>query len=143
MLGRDPNASHIGRIAARWLGETADTFKIFSPLGPYLPDFLHPFGFILLTLAPFPNAGPVMQRMVCLGWFAFNAVFEVGQLYDHAFAQWISKTLPQGDFSAALADYFIHGTFDGLDLIAILLGSSAAYLFITKIKPIRQPKKRQ
>ena len=54
------------------------TGPFFGVLGPWLPSFVHPFAFSLLTAA-------ALQRSVspaygaCAAWWAVNIAFEVGQ----------------------------------------------------------------
>lgn len=133
VLSRDPDSSHIGRIAQHWVGNAAGAYQLFGPLGSWLPDFIHPFAFILITLAFLPDSSKVARYVVCLGWFAFNFLFEIGQLFGQTIAQWIASTLPQGKMTMALADYFACGTFHAGDLIAITFGSVAAYFLSIKI----------
>jgi len=41
--------------------------------------FIHPFAFILLTVAVWPKSGAASKRIVCLGWLACDLPFEIGQ----------------------------------------------------------------
>jgi hypothetical protein len=125
--GRAPHSSHLGKLVHYWLGQDTCTYSIFGPLGNYLPDFIHPFGCICLTLAALPNAGPVLKRTVCAFWLLFNVAFELGQHYGRVLDEMIHAAFPQGILTTALADFFHCGTFDPGDLIAILMGTVSAY----------------
>jgi len=103
--------------------------NLFGSVGKSLPAFVHVFSFILLT------AGLVscQQRgflIICLSWFLVDSVFELGQKY-HA---WSSRTIPDWftgiPFLENTRNYFLQGTFDFLDLVAITLGTVAAYFVL-------------
>jgi hypothetical protein len=88
-------------------------------------------------VAVWPKPGPAAKRFVCLGWLAFDLLFEIGQRYGAALSGWISASLPDGRFSTALADYFAYGTFSPGDLVAITLGALAGYLYVCAFGPGR------
>ena len=103
--------------------------NLFGPIGKSLPSFIHVFSFILLT------AGIISSRkkgflIVCLCWFTIDCVFELGQKFNSLSL----KTIP-GWFSSIpvlenTRNYFIHGTFDFNDLVAISVGTIAAYFVL-------------
>ena len=103
--------------------------NLFGPIGKSLPSFIHVFSFILLT------AGIISSRkkgflIVCLCWFTVDCVFELGQKFNSLSL----KTIP-GWFSGIpilenTRNYFIHGTFDFNDLVAISVGTIAAYFVL-------------
>ncbi len=137
LLGRAPGSNHLGQWGAGWLGDLGNSIHLFGPLGPYLPDFIHPFAFILLTVAVWPKPGPAAKRFICLGWLACDLFFEIGQRYGATLSGWIAGSLPGGRFSTALADYFVYGTFSPGDLVAITLGALAGYLYVCALGPGR------
>ena len=96
----------------------------FGSVGPWLPSFIHPFAFSLLTVAALgPSRRP--RYGACMAWGAVNAAFELGQLPQVA-ASLGPALRESAPASRALADYFTRGRFDLLDLAAVALGSVAA-----------------
>jgi hypothetical protein len=96
---------------------------LFGPMGAWLPSFVHPLAFALLTAAVLPAASP-WRYGGCAAWGAVNAAFELGQ---HAAlkATWLALT-ERGVVPVPVARYFIHGTFDVADLVAAVVGAFAA-----------------
>lgn len=85
---------------------------LFGSIGQWLPSFVHPFGFSLLTAATRPrDAAPAYDA--CLAWWAVNVIFETGQ---H----------PQF--------HLLRGTFDVGDLLAATLGALAAAAVIRLVR---------
>ena len=103
-------------------------FNLFGVLGHHLPSFVHVYAFILLTALV---TSPYRLKPVypCLAWFSIDSLFELGQ-YDPV-AQWIASLLAGGysglPFFENSAQYFLLGTFDVIDLVAIGAGTVAAY----------------
>jgi hypothetical protein len=100
---------------------------VFGALGYWLPSFVHVFAFSLFTGAALPERS-VPRYGACIGWFAVNLVFEVGQ--HPTVSARLAKVL-QGDLSGMplaqrLARYFVHGTFDSGDIFAALMGALGA-----------------
>jgi len=98
---------------------------LFGPIGAVLPAFIHVFSFSLIT-AGLLGCGKIGYLVICSSWLAIDLAFELGQKFD----SWASSLIP--DFSGipfleASRDYFILGTFDYYDLVAIVLGSIAAF----------------
>ena len=117
------------------IGLPAFTPGVFGPVGPILPAFAHVLAFILLTTALIGSTRAVCLS-ACLGWWVVDAAFELGQ--HPAVADWLSTHLSPGPENLAIVnhtvDYFVYGTFDPWDLVAITVGVLAAYLVIEKTK---------
>ena len=99
----------------------------FGTLGQWLPSFVHAFAFSLLTAAALhPRAGPAYP--VCVIWGALNVLFEIGQ-YPLVSAR-LADTLRDCErwlpFARSLSNYFVRGTFDPGDVVAAILGATAA-----------------
>lgn len=116
-----------------FLAAKPHTHTFLSPvlvrLGNSLPTFIHVLAFSLMT------AGLVARRkkgyaIVCLAWFAVDALFELAQGFGDTMIPiipgWFSNVL----FLENTRDYFLHGRFDYLDLVSIALGSAAAYILL-------------
>lgn len=105
----------------------------FGALARWLPSFVHPLAFGLFTATLLP-ARPGWRVGGCVLWGAVNAAFEFGQ---HSFvsASLAAKLLGGAGAAAApwrqaLAGYFVAGTFDSGDLVAIVLGTAVAVLVL-------------
>ncbi len=107
------------------------TPPVFGVIGHSLPTFAHVFAFCLLTAALLSHAKRTAIT-VCLGWFLVEAAFELGQ--HSALALALLTAMPPWFAGLPIlnksANYFLHGTFDPLDMLAIALGALAAYLVI-------------
>ena len=131
LLDRSPTSVFF--LPALWHGRHVAWF----PLGGVLPEFLHVFAFILLTAAVVP--GPPRPIAICGVWLAIEALFEIGQhpglapAIAAALPGWLEQ-IPVLDRSAS---YFLHGTFDWGDLVAIALGVLTAYAVIKRTESWR------
>lgn len=109
------------------LYKTLPTF--FGAIGNSLPTFVHVFSFILLT-AGFMSCRKAGYMAICLGWFSVDLFFELGQ----KFSAWSVKMIPGWfdtiPFLENTKSYFIHGTFDLIDVAAIVLGATTAYFIL-------------
>ena len=102
---------------------------LFGRLGNILPAFVHVFSFALLTTGIFAcrKRGCIVA---CLFWLTVDSGFELGQ----KFGIWSSSLVP--DWFAGIPilentrNYFAVGTFDLMDLAAIVMGSLAAYFIM-------------
>jgi glycopeptide antibiotics resistance protein len=101
----------------------------FGPLGNHLPDFIHPLSFILIT-AGIVSCRKKGYRIICLSWFVIDCIFELGQKYSSLFVKAVPDWFSEIPFLEAFKNYFNRGTFDIYDIIAIFLGTGAAYLVL-------------
>jgi len=104
--------------------------NLFGPFGSSLPTYVHVFSFILIT------AGLMTYRkrgylIICLGWFLVDVAFELGQKFNG----WSAGIIPDWFDGIPLLEgsrsYFLKGTFDFLDLVAICLGTITAYFLLS------------
>ena len=102
---------------------------LFGPLGGSLPSFTHVLACILIT-ASFLGPTERRYRIVSLAWCCIDCLAELGQKYSQrpvdTLPDWIA-TIP---FSGKTLDYFAQGTFDWLDLAAVLAGTLCGYLLL-------------
>jgi hypothetical protein len=113
---------------------------LFGAVGHWLPSFVHPFAFSLLTaMALGPAARP--RYGICAAWCAVNVAFEFGQLPQ--VSAWLAAALHASFLpeptTRPLAAYFLHGTFDPADLAAVLLGSLAAAAVLRLLHGASEP----
>ena len=103
--------------------------NLFGFIGNTLPAFVHAFSFILIT------AGLMACRkkgclIICLSWFFIDCAFELGQKFNG----WATKIVPDCFAGAPVLEnsenYFRLGTFDFLDMAAIIISSITAYFVL-------------
>jgi hypothetical protein len=111
--------------------------NVFGFIGGSLPEFVHVFSFILIT-AGLLFCNERGYPVICLSWFLLDAAAEFGQY----FTIWYSKIIPDWftgiPFLENTESYFLHGTFDFIDLVAITLGTLIAYLVLLTTKKGRE-----
>ncbi|MCW9013687.1 MAG: hypothetical protein OQL06_07875 [Gammaproteobacteria bacterium] len=91
-----------------------------------IPSFLHIYAFILLSTAVI-SANIITLRLICIFWLVVELLFEIGQ--QPSMTDSIIDILPDW-FNHAIANYFIYGHFDMLDVSALILGVIAAYFTV-------------
>lgn len=108
---------------------------VFGALGGHLPEFVHVYAFILLTVAI--SSWPARVLPICGFWWAVDSLFEIGQ--HPAIAPTIAAALPNWFRGIPILDhtasYFLRGTFDPGDLVSIILGTVVAYLIYRRYPP--------
>lgn len=110
------------------IGALADNHKLwFGALGDHIPELVHVYAFILLTASI--AAWPVRAWLLCGFWLVIELLFEIGQ--RPPFAAQIAGAIPRWFQDVPVlensAAYFLRGVFDPWDLVAIFLGTLAAY----------------
>jgi hypothetical protein len=100
-----------------------------AKLSGWLPSFTHVYAFSLVTatfLTPARRAMPT----ACVSWWAIDSMFELGQ--HPALAPMIAAALPGWFAEVPLLDhaasYFLDGTFDVCDMLAVTAGALVAAL---------------
>jgi hypothetical protein len=118
------------RSGTAWLIASTGVFgpqHLFGDVGQWLPSFVHPFAFSLLTaavLAPTAQA----RLAACAAWAGVNLLFEAGQhrALSGPLSHLLLGPLAGWPGSHMLARYFVQGRFDPGDLAAVLAGALAA-----------------
>ena len=103
-----------------------DFFGIF---GNYFPAFIHIFSFILIT-AGLLCCQKKGYLIICLSWFLVDCGFEVGQRFNTAVLRIIPDWFRGIPFLENTENYFLHGTFDAIDIVAIAFGTIISYLIL-------------
>ena len=127
ILSRPTGSTYLGKIIGAHVGDFSSKMDIFGIFGGTLPDFSHAFAFALITMAIFPRAGRKLRGVICLSWLVVELFFEIGQRFGHQIAQCLLEIVPYRGVSDPLANYFVNGTYDHLDVFAICLGITVAY----------------
>ena len=117
------------------LGQIIDTFmedasgiNLFGMFGGVIPEFAHSFSFALITMAIFPGSSRKAKGLICFFWLFVELFFEIGQGFGRKIAGYIPGFFDQIYILDNLKSYFINGTYDHLDVLAICLGITAAYV---------------
>lgn len=125
LSGRPP--AHVYLFGGFSVDAIQNTLAI-GATGQWLPSFIHPYLFILLTaLAIGPGTGVLLAN--CLFWSSMGWLFELGQ--HPALSASLAARIPEWFSTIPLlensSNFFVHGTFDPLDLVATAAGTLAAW----------------
>ncbi|MFC1613436.1 hypothetical protein ACFL23_03845 [Patescibacteria group bacterium] len=103
--------------------------NIFGFIGNNLPSFIHVFSFILITggLISYNNK---RYFIISLFWLIINFAFELGQKFNLFSSKIIPCWFEYIPFLENAKNYFLKGTFDIFDLLAIVIGSLLAYILL-------------
>jgi len=106
---------------------TLATDPVFGAVGPWLPSFIHPFAFSLLTAAAVRRSTSPGYG-ACAAWWAVNMVFEFAQhpQLSGPFAEAVNALFGPSWLSRALSNYALRGSFHVDDLVAATAGALAA-----------------
>jgi hypothetical protein len=106
---------------------TLATGPVFGVVGPWLPSFVHPFAFSLLTAAT-GRRSTFPAYSACAAWWAVNMVFEFAQhpQFSGRFAESVNVLLGQTWLSRTVSNYALRGSFHVDDLVAATAGALAA-----------------
>ena len=126
LLARDPQRVY---FLAGWWSHRPLHGAFFATVGAWLPSLVHAYVLSLLTAALLrPTRGAVFGA--CLMWYAIDTLFELGQ--HPALSPLVASALPKWFAHVPVLDqagrYFLFGTFDVRDLLAIAAGALAAAL---------------
>jgi len=100
--------------------------NLFGPIGNFLPAFIHVFAFALIT-AGVISCGKKGWVIICLSWFLIDSAFEFGQKYG----TWTANHIPGFFADIPILEntkaFFLRGTFDVHDFVAMAMGAITAY----------------
>ncbi len=110
---------------------TVSTGYIFNSI----PSFFHTFAFILL-IAIVLNPSRAGLILICFCWMTVELFFEIGQ--HPFFALYLTEAVPAWfanfPYLEVANTYFLSGTFDPVDVLFILFGTTAAFLALQKFQ---------
>jgi hypothetical protein len=101
---------------------------LYGKLGIYAPDFFHPLALSLISMSFISSRNSKM--IICFVWFSIDSIFELGQKCGAELREYPPKWFVTLPIVKDIFNFFAHGTFDPYDLLAIALGSSAAFLIL-------------
>lgn len=131
MLDRAPGSAYFLPAAVSF-GDGGSPW--FGDFGGQLPDFLHVYALSLLTAAVLGSTRSAALAS-CAGWWAIDSFFELGQhpAISPIFAAVTPAWFDGIPFLENTAAYFVRGTFDPRDLLAIAFGAMTAFFSIAAI----------
>ena len=100
--------------------------NVYGKLGVVAPEFFHALGFCLISMSFFSTRKA--RTRICILWFSIDSLFELGQKWGTQLVGYIPKWFESVPILENLTNYFMYGTFDIYDLVAIGLGSLTAFL---------------
>ena len=105
---------------------------LIAQISGQLPGFLHTYAFILLTFLVLGTSSRFNLYLSIAFWSMLELVFELGQhaLFKHAYTDLITGWFEQAPVPDFSYNYFLHGTFDPLDLLAIAIASVCAWVTV-------------
>ena len=129
IVDRPPEQTHFVNNSILKISLYQTLPNLFGILGNSLPDFTHVFAFIMIT------AGLISCRtrgyiLISILWFITDSLFEIGQKFSTTATEMIPRWFHSIPFLKNTPVFFQTGTFDWLDLAAILTGSVSACLTI-------------
>ena len=129
LVDRPPEQTYFVHAYSYSISQYHSLPNLFGPIGSSLPAFVHVFSFILLT-AGLLSCGKKGCLIICLSWFLVDFAFELGQQFKTWSANMIPDWFEGIPFLESSKNYFLLGTFDFLDLAAIVFGTLAGYLVV-------------
>ena len=103
--------------------------NLFGVIGSSLPSFVHIFSFILIT-AGLLGCHKRGYLIICLSWVFVDCAFEIGQKYSTLPLKIIPRWFEGVPYLENSKNFFIQGTFDSFDLVAIATGAVIAYFIL-------------
>jgi hypothetical protein len=129
IIDRPPDRTYLFNLLPIWLSGYSTGPRLSTVVGGSLPPFIHALSFSMITSSLYPPK-TLIYASICLTWLFIGVIFELGQ----GPGKWIVQLIPEYIDSipciGSVRDYFLLGTFDVLDLLAVILGSSIGFLLL-------------
>ena len=129
LVDRPPDTAYFIDSLAREISLHDRIPNIFGPVGKSLPAFAHVLSFILITAGILGSRGKG-YLYICLFWLFIDGAFELWQKYSSLPLKFIPDWFEGIPFLENTTNFFRLGTFDSMDLIAILIGTIVAYILL-------------
>ena len=126
LVGRPPDQTYFVYSSPFNISLFKTLPNLFSHIGNSLPSFIHVFSLILIT-ASLISCRKKGCLIICLSWFLIDCAFELGQEFNSLLLKIIPNWFEGIPFLENTENYFLYGTFDFIDLIAIAIGTVIAY----------------
>jgi hypothetical protein len=105
---------------------------LLSEISGQLPSFFHTYAFILLTFIALGASSRSSPYLSISLWVSLESLFEIGQ--HPIISEWISNVIPawfeQIPLLGITDNYFLQGTFDPLDMLAIVIAAVSTLLTV-------------
>jgi hypothetical protein len=102
-------------------------YSLPAPLWGSFPEFIHPLAFSLIGMGLL--SGRRWSRLfVCSSILLLNLFFEIGQEYKHLALEIVPRWFDGIPVLENVNSYFLKGTFDPQDVLAMCLGSAIAFV---------------
>jgi hypothetical protein len=102
-------------------------YSLAAPLWGSFPDFIHPLAFSMIGMGVL-SLSRRWRLLVCSSILLLNLFFEIGQKYKNMALGIVPKWLDGIPVLENVNSYFLRGTFDLQDVLAMCLGSSIAFV---------------
>ena len=101
-------------------------YSLPSPVWGSFPEFIHPVAFSLMGMGLL-SVRRWSRLFVCSSILLLNLFFELGQKYKHIAMEIVPNWFDGIPVLENVNSYFVRGTFDPQDVLAMCLGSAIAF----------------
>jgi hypothetical protein len=129
VIDRPPDRTYLFNLLPIWLSGYSTGPRLFTIVGGSLPSFIHALSFSMITSSLYPPK-TLIYASICLTWLFIGVIFELGQGPGKWIVQLIPECIDRIPCIGSIRDYFVLGTFDVLDLLAVFLGSSTGFFLL-------------
>ena len=129
VIDRPSDRTYLFNLLPIWLSGYSTGPRLFTIVGGSLPSFIHALSFSMITSSLYPTKA-LIYALICLRWLFIGVIFELGQGPGKWIIQLIPDSMNKIPCIGSIQDYFLLGTFDVLDLLAVFLGSSTGFLLL-------------
>ncbi len=129
LADRAPQATYFISRSPVGISLYQEDARLFGGIGQNFPAFAHVFAFTVISAGwlAWNRRGDLV---ITAGWLVVDSVFEFGQKYGTVVAQHVPGWFRGIPFLENTGHFFQKGTFDWMDLLAIVCGSMSAYIFL-------------
>ncbi len=129
LVDRPPEDTYFIHRSPYGISLHQDLPNLFGVMGRSLPAFAHAFAFTVIT-GGFITGGKKGYFTIAVGWLVVDSAFEFGQRYGESMIKMIPSWFRGIPFLENLESFFRKGTFDWMDILAVIGGSASAYFFL-------------
>lgn len=127
LAGRAWGSTYFLALVEDWIVRSPRMPSPYGSWGYFAPDFFHPLGFALISMAVAPKTR-WWRVGICLAWFMIDGLFELAQKNGYLISTYLPSWLQKIPVLDQVQVYLEQGTYDFGDMVAIAAGSLAAML---------------